>query len=99
MDKISGMTEGIHGLVFKDFNTPRKGQLFLCAPPGEIKPLVEIKSRIRPLDPIAFCLTEYGVLIPTMWGIEAEDETLQKYRQATNFLGKWIKEYENRIRD
>lgn len=93
LDKISGMTDGIHGLVFKDYDTPNEGQIFLCAAPGEIEPLVEIQSRVYPLDPIAFCLTRYGVLIPTMWGIESEDEILKKYKEATSFLGQWTRNY------
>lgn len=92
LDSISGVKNGIRGVVYDNVfvNT---GQIFLCAAPGEIKPLMEIQSRVYPLDPIAFCLTRYGVLIPTMWGIESEDETLKNYRKATNFLGQWIKSY------
>ena len=92
LDSISGVKNGIRGVVDKRVYV-NTGQIFLCAAPGEIKPLMEIQSRVYPLDPIAFCLTKYGVLIPTMWGIESEDETLKEYKKATNFLGQWIKSY------
>ena len=95
LNNISGRYKGIDGVLSKDRGTERS--IYICAPPNMIKPLVEIESGVYPLDPIVFCLTKFGVLIPTMWGTEAEDETIRRYKEATGFLGRWVKDHETAV--
>lgn len=59
--------------------------LFICAPRKEMKNRVKSTFifRRQPEDPFICSLCEYGVIIYTAWGREAEDEMLNKYK---NFL-------------
>lgn len=60
--------------------------IFIAAPQKQMKHLLEIKSDLMPEDPFAISLTRYGVLIHTMWGIEAKDETVKTYRTLMDKL-------------
>lgn len=58
--------------------------LFICAPANEMN---NSKNRVkfsvftpRTDDPFICSLTPYGVVIHSMWGREAEDETIKKYK-------------------
>lgn len=58
--------------------------MFICAPANEMN---NSKNRVkfsvftpRTDDPFICSLTPYGVVIHSMWGREAEDETIKKYK-------------------
>lgn len=58
--------------------------MFICAPANEMN---NSKNKVkfsvftpRTDDPFICSLTPYGVVIHSMWGREAEDETIKKYK-------------------
>ncbi len=64
--------------------------MFICAPANEMN---NSKDRVkfsvftpRTDDPFICTLTPYGVVIHSMWGREAEDETIKKYKALFNRL-------------
>ena len=68
----------------------RVGMLFICAPANEMS---NSKNRVkfsvftpRTDDPFICSLTPYGVVIHSMWGREAEDEAIKKYKALFNRL-------------
>lgn len=61
--------------------------LFICAPRQEMKNGLKIitLSKKQAEDPFICSFCDYGIIIYTAWGKEAEDEMLNKYK---NFLGQ-----------
>ena len=55
-----------------------KFKFFIAAPESHFKDDFKVTS--RPMDPIVFQLCPYGVLVHSVWGEEADDETLAKYK-------------------
>lgn len=54
------------------------GDMFIACPKEYISnPEIEISK--RPVDPMIFQYTPYGVLVHTVWGEEAEDAVLKQY--------------------
>jgi hypothetical protein len=57
-------------------------KLLIAAPAASFKD--DFKITIRPKDPIVFQICSYGCLIHSVWGEEADDEVLAKYRKTLN---------------
>ena len=57
-------------------------KLLIAAPAASFKD--DFKITIRPKDPIVFQICPYGCLIHSVWGEEADDEVLAKYRKTLN---------------
>jgi hypothetical protein len=57
-------------------------QFLIAAPKTHFKD--NFKIEIRPKDPIVFQICPYGILIHSVWGEEADDEVLAKYRKTLN---------------
>ena len=65
------------------------GHLFICAPKKHMKSDRKVKLSLAPRktdDPFICSLTKYGVIIHSMWGKEAEDTTLSKYKELFSSL-------------
>lgn len=54
----------------------------IAAPAASFKD--DFKITIRPKDPIVFQICPYGCLIHSVWGEEADDEVLAKYKKTLN---------------
>lgn len=57
-------------------------EFLIAAPKNHFKD--DFKVTTRPKDPIVFQFCPYGVLIHSIWGEEADDEILKKYKQTLN---------------
>lgn len=55
-----------------------KFKFFIAAPENHFKDDFKVTS--RPQDPIVFQFCPYGVLVHSVWGEEADDKTLAKYK-------------------
>lgn len=75
-----------NGIKLENVNNLNKERvgMFICAPANEMN---NSKNKVkfsvftpRTDDPFICSLTPYGVVIHSMWGREAEDETLKKYK-------------------
>lgn len=75
-----------NGIELKNVNRvdAERVDMFICAPANEMN---NSKNRVkfsvftpRTDDPFICSLTPYGVVIHSMWGREAEDETIKKYK-------------------
>lgn len=60
-----------------------KSNTFLIAAP-ETHFIDNFKIEVRPKDPIVFQICPYGILIHSVWGEEADDEVLKRYKQTLN---------------
>lgn len=57
-------------------------EFLIAAPKTHFKD--NFKIEVRPKDPIVFQTCPYGVLIHSVWGEEADDEILKRYKQTLN---------------
>jgi hypothetical protein len=75
------ISRGYH-LVMKKGST----ELFICAPSKDMKKLESIRVLRNYNDPFICAHTDYGILVFTRWGEEADDAIIQKYEQANQIL-------------
>lgn len=59
--------------------------MFIACPPSQLREQ-SLKITTKAQDPIVFQRSEYGIIIHTMWGEEAEDIVFKKYCEANNLL-------------
>lgn len=64
---------GVKGQIMKP------DDMFIACPGKYIKG--EIKVTKKPVDPIVFQFTPFGILVHTVWGEEAEDAVLKQYME------------------
>ena len=60
--------------------------LFIACPEKYLREEGKIKVSKNPVDPIVFQYSEFGILIHTAWGKEAEDKILQEYQELNGLL-------------
>jgi hypothetical protein len=67
----------------------------MCAPEKMFTERRKMKWTVdnTPKDPILCSLTEYGVLLFTRWGEEANDKIIKGYEE----LGRKISEYQQKL--
>lgn len=77
--------EGFGKAMFRVDRCESIKNLFICAPRQEMKNSLKIRtiSKKQAEDPFICSFCDYGIIIYTAWGKEAEDEMLNKYK---NFL-------------
>lgn len=69
-------------------NTSSPTHLFIAAPKKDMNTSVSFLESLmpKPQDPFICSYTEYGILIYTKWGEEAEDEVLDKYYKKLKLI-------------
>lgn len=75
-----------HFLELVNKNNPT--DLFIAAPKKDMNTSVSFLESLmpKPQDPFICSYTEYGILIYTKWGEEAEDEVLDKYYKKLKLI-------------
>lgn len=85
-DIPSNVKSYAHETLFK-----AKGQLvtqdtmFIACPPEQLKEQ-SLKITKRAVDPIVFQYSQYGIVIHSIWGEEAEDKVFEEYKRINNLL-------------
>ena len=59
---------------------------FFIACPKEHLKKNNVTISNRPIDPIVFRFCEYGIVIHTMWGKEADDKVFEEYKKLNNLI-------------
>lgn len=59
--------------------------LFIACPPSQLKEQ-SLKITHKAIDPIVFQYSEYGVVIHSIWGEEAEDKVFEEYKRVNQLL-------------
>lgn len=59
---------------------------FFIACPKEHLKKNNVTISNRPIDPIVFRFCEYGIVIHTMWGKEADDKVFEEYKKLNNLV-------------
>lgn len=59
--------------------------LFIACPPNQLKKQ-KLKFVQKPIDPIVYQMTKYGIVIHTMWGEESEDAVFEEYKRLNNLM-------------
>lgn len=74
--------EGFGKAMFRVDRDENLKNLFICAPRQEMKNGLKIRtiSKKQAEDPFICSFCDYGIIIYTAWGKEAEDEMLNKYK-------------------
>lgn len=67
----------LHGKYLDE--TP--GSFMIACPKKYLNKTSELKISHNPVDPIVFQYCPFGVIIHSVWGEEAEDKTIQKYKE------------------
>lgn len=62
------------------FSEERSDLMFIAAPQECFK------NNPKGLDPLACCLTEFGVMVLEAWDVEAQDKTLAYYREQESLV-------------
>lgn len=85
-------TEDLHGNDTWEYSRGYRlhfGQetsLFICAPSKDMKKLERIVSLRTYNDPFICAHTDYGILVFTRWGEEADDAIVRKYEQVNQII-------------
>lgn len=59
--------------------------MFIACPPEQLKEQ-SLKITKRAVDPIVFQYSQYGIVIHSIWGEEAEDKVFEEYKRINNLL-------------
>lgn len=59
--------------------------MFIACPPSQLKEQ-SLKITHKAIDPIVFQYSEYGVVIHSIWGEEAEDKVFEEYKRVNQLL-------------
>lgn len=59
--------------------------LFIACPPSQLKEQ-SLKITHKAIDPIVFQYSDYGVVIHSIWGEEAEDKVFEEYKRVNQLL-------------
>lgn len=85
----------MHGKEIKDswkweYTTAMPVELFICAPSRHMEKIKSLKvpRLISYSDPFICAHTDYGILVFTRWGEEADDKIIRKYESANRWLDK-----------
>ena len=62
-----------------------KNTLFIACPPEQLKEQ-SLKITKKAVDPIVFQYSQYGIVIHSIWGEEAEDKVFEEYKKINNLL-------------
>ena len=71
---------------FYDLTCSEKSKFFITAPKEMMGEGVKVKFNPQPKDPFICAFCEYGVLIFTRWGEEANDEIIQRHETFSKRL-------------
>lgn len=63
----------------------QRDTMFIACPPSQLKEQ-SLKVTTNRLDPIIFQYSDYGIMIHTMWGEEAEDAVFEEYKRINNLI-------------
>ena len=85
----------MHGNKIRDswkweYEVGKPVELFICAPSRHMEKIKSLKvpRLISYSDPFICAHTDYGILVFTRWGEEADDKIIRKYESANRWLDK-----------
>lgn len=71
-----------------ELNIGAAEDFFICAPAKDMEKMHRVYSISAASDPFVCAHTDYGILVFTRWGEEADDKVVRKYEQASRWLDR-----------